>query len=126
MLPLNRDYSTTSKLISVNIKESDILNILKSLGFFLFENWLRNGIFPDQWKIVNILHFITKGYKQLVKNYGFLLPICEKVFERITFYDSLKHFKENNLLSPHHSVQVLSWEVLVSNNLYHFRDIQSV
>ena len=67
MLPLNRDYSTTSKLISVNIKESDILNILKSLGFFLFENWVPNGIFPDQWKIVNIFHF-TKGDKQLVRN----------------------------------------------------------
>ena len=68
MLPLNRDYSTISKLISVNIKESDILNILKSLSFFLFENWLRNGIFPHQWNIVNIFHFITKGDKQLVKN----------------------------------------------------------
>ena len=67
MLPLNRDYSTTSKLISVNIKESDILNILKSLGFFLFENWVPNEIFPDQWKIVNIFHF-TKGDKQLVRN----------------------------------------------------------
>ena len=73
-LPLNRDSITTSLLSFVNIKESNILNILKSLDAnkahghddisirmlklsyksilkplkLLFENCLRIGIFPDQ------------------------------------------------------------------------------
>ena len=72
-LPLNRAPITTSFLSSVNIKESEILNILKSLDVnkahghgdisikiirlshksilkplkVLFENCLRSGIFPD-------------------------------------------------------------------------------
>ena len=72
-LPLNRAPITTSFLSFVNIKESEILNILKSLMLIrlmdtviisikiiklphksilkplkdLFENCLRSGIFPD-------------------------------------------------------------------------------
>ena len=130
-LPLNRDSITTSLLSSVNIKESDILNILKSLDAnkahghddisirmlklshksilkplkLLFENCLRTGIFPDQWKKANIVPIHKKGDKQLLKNYRpvSLLPICGKVFERIIFNDLFKYFKENNLLSLHQS-----------------------
>ena len=118
-------------LSSVNIKESDILDILKYLDAnkahghdnisirilklshklilkllkLLFENCLRTGIFPDQWKIANIVPIHKKGDKQLLKNYRSvsLLPICGKVFQRIIFNDLFKYFKENNLLSPHQS-----------------------
>ena len=129
-LPLNRASITTSFLSFVSIKESDILSILKSLDAnkahghddisirmlklfstsilkpckLLFENCLRTGIFPGQWKKANIVP-IQKGDKQLLKNYRpvSLLPICGKVFERIIFNDLYKDFKENNLLSPHQS-----------------------
>ena len=118
-------------LSSVNIKESDILDILKYLDAnkahghdnisirilklshklilkllkLLFENCLRTGIFPDQWKIANIVPIHKKGDKQLLKNYRSvsLLPVCGKVFQRIIFNDLFKYFKENNLLSPHQS-----------------------
>ena len=110
-LPLNRDSITTSLLSSVSIKESDILSILKSLDAnrahghddisirmlqlsnksilkplkLLFENCLRTGIFPEQWKKANIVPIHKKGDKQLLENYRTvsLLPICAKVFERI-------------------------------------------
>ena len=80
-LPLNRVSITTSLLSSVKIKDSDILNILKSLDSnnahghddisirmlklfhksilkpikLLFENCLQTGIFPDQWKKTKIV-----------------------------------------------------------------------
>ena len=68
----------------------------------LFENCLRTGIFPDQWKKTNIVPIHKKVDKQLLKNYRpvSLLLICGKVFECIIFNDLLKYFKENNLLSP--------------------------
>ena len=73
---MNKASITTSFLSFVNIRKSDILNDLKSLDAYkahghndisirilnlchksilkslklLFENCLRTGIFPDQWK----------------------------------------------------------------------------
>ena len=130
-LPLNRDSVTTSLLSSVSIKESDILSILKSLDTnkahghddisirmlklssksilkplkLLFENCLRIGIFPDQWKKANIVSIHEKGDEQLLKNYRpiSLLPICGNVFERMIFNDLFKYFKDNNPLSSHQS-----------------------
>ena len=130
-LPLNRDSITTSLLSSVNIKESDILSILKSLDAnkdhghddisvrmlkmssksilnplkLLFENCLQTGIFPDQWKKANIVPIHKKSDKQLLQIYRpvSLLPICGKFFERIIFNDLFKYFKEKNLLPPHQS-----------------------
>ena len=122
-----------------NIKESDILNILKSLGAnkahghndisirmlklshksnlkplkLLFENCLRTGIFPDQLKKINIVPIHKKVDKQLRP--VTLLPICGKVFERIIFNDLFKFFKENNLLSPRKSGFIQ--ETRVSNKL---------
>ena len=85
-LPLNRSSVTTSLSSSVNIKESYILNILKSLDVnkaygqddfsirmlklshksvlkplkSLFENCLQAGIFPEQWKKVNTISIHKK------------------------------------------------------------------
>ena len=119
----------TSLLSSVDIKESNILKIIKSLHAnkahrhddisirmpklsqksilkplkLIFENCLRTRLFPDQWKKANVpIH--KKGDKQLIENYRpvSLLPICGKVFERLIFNSLFNYFIENNLLSPHH------------------------
>ena len=100
-----------------NIKESDILNILKSLGAnkahghndisirmlklshkstlkplkFLFVNCLQTGIFPDQWKKANIVPIHKKGDKQRYLSISFLMIYL------------FKYFQENNLLSLHQS-----------------------
>ena len=131
---MNRASITTSSS-SVDIKVSDILNILKCLDAnkarghddiwnrmsklshktilkplkLLFENCLWTGIFPDQWKKANIVPIYKKGDKQLLKNYRpvSLLPICGKVFERIIFNGLFKYFKENSLLYPHQSSLIL-------------------
>ena len=122
---------TTSLLSSVDIKESDILNILKSLDAnkahgrddisirmlklsqksilkplkLIFENCLRTRLFPDQWKKANVVPIHKKGDKQLIVNYRpvSLLPICGKLFERLVFNSLFNYFIENNLLSPHQS-----------------------
>ena len=122
---------TTSLLSSIDIKESDILNIVKSLDAnkahghddisirmlklsqksilnplkLIFENYLRTRLFPDQWKKANVVPIHKKGDKQLIENYrpASLLPICGKVFERLIFSSWFNYFTESHLLSPHQS-----------------------
>ena len=118
-------------LSSIDIKESDILNILKSLDAnkahghddisirmlklsqksilkplkLIFENCLRTTLFRDQWKKANVVPIHKKGYKQLLENYRLvsLLPICDKILEHVIFNSLFNYFIENNLLSPHQS-----------------------
>ena len=113
----------TSLLSSTDIKESDILNMLKSLDankthghddipkvnfetiktWKFFENCLRTRLFPDQLKQANVATIYKKGDKQLTENYRpvSLLSICDKVFERRIFNSLFNYFIENNLLSQH-------------------------
>ena len=53
----------------------------------------------------NIIPIHRKSERQLIKNERqvSLLTICGKLFERIIFNYLSKHFKENNLFSPHQS-----------------------
>ena len=53
----------------------------------------------------NIVPIHRKSERQLIKNERqvSLLTICGKLFERIIFNYLSKHFKENNLFSPHQS-----------------------
>ena len=52
----------------------------------IFEQILSVGIYPDAWKVANVTPIFKKGDKQLVKNYRpiSLLPICGKMFEKIS------------------------------------------
>ena len=130
-LPTDQAPYTTSLLSSIDIKESDILNILKSLDAnkahghddisirmlklsqksilkplkLIFENCLRTRLFPDQWKKANLVPIHEKGDKQLIENYRpvSLFPICGKIFERHIFNSLFNYLIENNLLSPHQS-----------------------
>ena len=120
-------------LSSIDIKESDILNILKSLDGnkahghdeisirmlklsqkstlkplkLIFENCLRTTLFPDQHYLpcANVIQIHKKVDKQLIENYKpvSLLSICGKIFERLVFNSLFNYFIENNLLSPHQS-----------------------
>ena len=55
----------------------------------IFDNILKTGIFPDQWKEANVTPVHKKDDKQSTSNYRpiSLLPILAKVFERIIFKD---------------------------------------
>ena len=47
------------------------------------------GVFPSEWKKGNIVPIHKKGDKQTLKNYRTvsLLPICEKILERLILND---------------------------------------
>ena len=70
--------------------------------FKIFENCLKCGIFPDDWKKGNIEPIFKKGNKQDIKKHRpvSLLPICTKIFKRIIYDNMLKYFLDNILISP--------------------------
>ena len=80
----------------------------------IFKTCLRNGRFPLEWKKVNVVPIHKKGDKQTIKNYRpvSLLPICEKIFERLlhdTMFDFI-YFLHINLDSD--------WKILASINFF--------
>ena len=61
-------------------------NITEPL-YLIFKNCLSSHTFPDVWKKANVIPFHKKGDKQVLKNYHSvsLLPICDKIFEKLIF-----------------------------------------
>ena len=79
----------------------------------IFDNILRTGIFPKQWKKANVTPVHKKDDKQLVRNYRPipLLPIFAKVFEKNVFIHLYNHLTRSKLITvnqsgfrPHDSV----------------------
>ena len=68
-------------------------------------NCLEKDVYPNLWKRANVLPIHKKESQQLTKNYRpmSLLPICGKLFEKITIDEIYTHLQENNLLSPKQS-----------------------
>ena len=85
------------------IKICDV-EVVKPL-FFIFNQCLETGIFPEMWKWGNVLPTHKKESRQLKKNYRpiSLLPICGKIFEKIIFDSIYKHFTDNKLFTPSQS-----------------------
>ena len=71
----------------------------------IFENILRTGIFPDQWKEANVTPVHKKNDKQIISNYRpiSLLPILAKVFEKIIFQNLYAYLNANNLMTTNPS-----------------------
>ena len=65
----------------------------------LFNNCVKQGVFPNIWKMANVLPVHKRNSKQLVDNYRpvSLLPICTKIFEKLLF-DSIYEFLDKNKL----------------------------
>ena len=62
----------------------------------IFKFSLRNGIFPDTWKMANIIPVHKKEEENIVKNYRpiGLLPIFAKVFESLLLNFLFAHFHD--------------------------------
>ena len=71
----------------------------------IFSNILFTSIYPNLWKIANVIPVFKKGDKQLIKNYRpiSLLPICGKIFEKIIFNQLYSYFHTNNLITKNQS-----------------------
>ena len=71
----------------------------------IFQNILKTGIFPEQWKEANVTPVHKKKDKQTVTNYRpiSLLPIFAKMFERVVFKNLYNYLKQNNLITKNQS-----------------------
>ena len=65
----------------------------------IFETCIREGIFPNMWKMSNVCPIHKKKSKNLKESYKPLsfLPILGKMFEKVLFDE---YFINNNLLTP--------------------------
>ena len=63
------------------------------------------NVFPLEWKKVNIVPVHKKGDKQSLKNYRpvSLLPICDKILERLIFNEMFRFLIEDNLILSNQS-----------------------
>ena len=71
----------------------------------VFQNILDNSVYPDIWKLANVMPIHKKEDKQLVGNYRpiSLLPICGKIFEKIIFNNLYSYLNVNKLLTKNQS-----------------------
>ena len=71
----------------------------------IYQNILLSSIYPDMWKLANVIPIFKKGDKQLIKNYRpiSLLPICGKIFEKIIFNNVYNYLNTNNLITKNQS-----------------------
>ena len=70
-----------------------------------FNDSLKEGKLPSDWKKAHVVPVHKKGDKQCLKNYRpiSLLPICSKIFERLIYNELFTFFNDNNLISPNQS-----------------------
>ena len=101
---LNPNKSHGSDNISVRMLHICGDRILAPLDL-IFRNIILTGIFPDPWKLANVIPVHRKDDKQLTKNYRpiSLLPICGKLFERILFNNIYNYLISNNLITSNQS-----------------------
>ena len=67
----------------------------------IFINILYTSIYPDMWKLANVIPNFKKGDKQLINNYRpiSLLPICGKILEKLIFNQLYSYLNTNNLIT---------------------------
>ena len=82
----------------IKICDSSITKPIK----IIFETCIREGIYPDKWKMSNVCHIHKKESKNLKENYRpiSLLPILSKMFEEVLFDFLYDYFIQNQLLTP--------------------------
>ena len=73
-------------------------SLIKPLSL-LFNNCLRDGVFPNDWKKSNVIPMHKKRNKEVISNYRpvSLLPICCKIFKKLIF-DCIYDFLDQNCL----------------------------
>ena len=131
----NFQYTTEARIDSVVIKKGDILSLIRNLNpnkatgsdeisgqmllicddsvvlplMIIFRKILESSVYPDQWKLANVVPIYKKEDKQLVKNYRpiSLLHICGKIFEKLIFDNLYAYLISNNLHQK--SIWFCSW-----------------
>ena len=130
-LPASPSYLTDKRLSTITFSADDIGKIMRSLNRnkahghdnlimrmlklfgdavcehseMIFNQALISGSFSSDWKKANIVPIHKKSDKQTLKNYRpvSLLPICDKIFERLIFNEMLRFFLDNKLITTNQS-----------------------
>ena len=81
----------------VSIRKLKLCGSLIRKPLSLFHNYLRDEVFPNDWKKANVISKHKKGNKQLVsdKRLVWLLPICSKIFKK-NIFDCIYDFLDQN------------------------------
>ena len=131
VLPNNLARLTKESLDTVNFSTDDISKIINNLDpkkahghdmlsipmiklcenskckplSIIFNDCLKEGKFPSDWKKAHVVPVHKKGDKQYLKNYRpiFLLPICSEIFEDLIYNEVFSFVTDNNLISPNQS-----------------------
>ena len=71
----------------------------------IFEESLKNGVFPEIWKRANVIPVNEKEDKSLVKNYHYRFTsfFFREVFERVTYNSLFNYFISKKLFAPSQS-----------------------
>ncbi len=127
----NFEYKTEKRLTSLNITEEDILDIILTLNvnksngwdnisvkmvkicgdsivyplLMIFKDCLNQGVYPSFWKKSNICPIHKKESKNLIKNYRpiSLLPVFDKIFEKIIHDAMYNYFTSNDFFTKFQS-----------------------
>ena len=85
----------------IKVSDTPICTPLK----LIFQSWLENGKFPNEWKKANVVPVHKKSDKQILNNYQpiSLLPIAGKIFERLMYDRMFEFLIVNNLISKNWS-----------------------
>ena len=130
-LPSHLHYLTDNRLSSVSFSQDDIAKIIQNLDpnnaqgndnisirmlkisessickplEMIFKQSIETGVFPSEWKKVNLVPIRKKGDNQTLENYRPvpLLPTCGKILERLMFKEMFNFFIENKFISSNHS-----------------------
>ena len=104
ILSLNLSKATGSDGIGNKFIRRVLPTFTDELSKF-FNYCLLHGVFPNQWKISNVIPIHKKGEKTSVSNYRpiSLLPCLSKVFERLVANHMMKYITDNNLVSHRQS-----------------------
>ena len=130
-MPDNLAKLTNKSLDSVNFSTDDIFKILNNLDpnkahshdmfsirmirlcgnsvckllSIIFNDCLKEGKFPSDWKKAHVVPVHKKGDEQYLRSHRriSLLPICSKIFERLIYNELFTFFTDNKLISPNQS-----------------------
>ena len=101
---LNPNKAHSHDMLSIRMIKLCGNSICKPLSI-TFNDWLKEGKFPSDWKKIHVVPVHKNGDKQGLKSYRsiFLLPICSKVFERLIYHEFFTFFIDSSLICPNQS-----------------------
>ena len=96
---INVNKSSAIDNVSARVLKDALMSLLPQ-AFYMFNQCLRLNIFPDSWKIANIIPLQKPGNKSDPNNLRpiSLLPLPGKILEKIVHMQLSEHLENNDLL----------------------------